>query len=81
MQLKRGCRLWWVAALAVAIDRICKVAVTRAMALSPVRTVLPGVLSWAYTQNRGVAFGLLSGAAVLSAGAWATSTTAWPTAT
>ena len=65
MQLKRGCRLWWVAALAVAIDRICKVAVTRAMALSPARTVLPGVLSWAYTQNRGVAFGLLSGAAVL----------------
>ena len=35
------------------------------MALSPARTVLPGVLSWAYTQNRGVAFGLLSGAAVL----------------
>ena len=65
MQLKRGCRLWWVAVLAVAIDRICTVAVTRAMALSPVRTDLPGVLSWAYPQNRGVAFGLLSGAAVL----------------
>ena len=65
MQLRRGCRLWWVALPAIAIDRICKVAITRAMVPGEVQSVLPGVLSWAYTRNRGVAFGLLSGAAVL----------------
>ena len=65
MQLRRGCRLWWVALPAIAVDRICKVAITRAMVPGEVQSVLPGVLSWAYTRNRGVAFGLLSGAAVL----------------
>ena len=65
MQLRRGCRLWWVALPAIAVDRICKVAITHAMVPGEVQTVLPGVLSWAYTRNRGVAFGLLSGAAVL----------------
>ena len=65
MQLRKGCRLWWVAIPAIAIDRICKVAITRAMVPGEVQSVLPGVLSWAYTRNRGVAFGLLSGAAAL----------------
>ena len=65
MQLRKGCRLWWVALPAIAVDRICKVAITHAMVPGEVQTVLPGVLSWAYTRNRGVAFGLLSGAAVL----------------
>ena len=65
MQLRRGCRLWWVALPAILIDRVCKAAIMRAMIPGQVRSVLPGVLSWAYTRNRGVAFGLLSGAAVL----------------
>ena len=65
MQLRRGCRLWWVALPAIAVDRVCKAAIMRAMAPGEVQSVLPGVLSWAYTRNRGVAFGLLSGAAVL----------------
>ena len=65
MQLRRGGRLWWVALPAIAVDRICKVAITHAMVPGEVQTELPGVLSWAYTRNRGVAFGLLSGAAVL----------------
>ena len=65
MQLRRGCRLWWVALPAILIDRVCKAAIMRAMMPGQVQTVLPGALSWAYTRNRGVAFGLLSGAAVL----------------
>lgn len=65
MQLRRGCRLWWLAVLAVAIDRLCKVAITRTMVPGQAQSVLPGVVSWAYTRNQGVAFGLLSGAALL----------------
>lgn len=65
MQLRRGCRLWWTAVPVIAIDRICKAAAMRALGLVGVRTAIPGVLSWAYTQNRGVAFGLLSGAAIV----------------
>ena len=60
MQLRRGCRLWWVALPAILIDRVCKAAIMRAMMPGQVQTVLPGLLSWAYTRNRGVAFGLLS---------------------
>ena len=65
MQLRRGCRLWWLAVLAVAIDRLCKVAITRTMVHGQAQSVLPGGVSWAYTRNQGVAFGLLSGAALL----------------
>ena len=65
MQLRRGCRLLWVALPAVAVDRVCKAAIMRAMVPGQVQTALPGLLSWAYTRNRGMAFGLLSGAAVL----------------
>ena len=65
MQLRRGCRLWWVTLPAILIDRVCKVAIMRALAPGQVHTVLPGLLSWAYTRNQGVAFGLLSGAAAL----------------
>ena len=49
----------------ILIDRVCKAAIMRAMMPGQVQTVLPGLLSWAYTRNRGVAFGLLSGAAAL----------------
>lgn len=63
MRLRRGCRLWYLALLAAAVDRICKAMIVRAPA--GVRSAIPGVLSWAYTENRGAAFGLLSGAAVL----------------
>ena len=65
MQLRKGCRLWWMAVLAVAVDRLCKVAITHAMVPGQAHTVLPDVLSWAYTRNQGVAFGLMSGAALL----------------
>ena len=63
MKLRRGCRLWWLIAPALAIDRLLKRAATAALAPSGVRTAIPGVLSWAYTENRGAAFSMLSGRA------------------
>lgn len=65
MQLKIACRLWWLAIPAAALDRITKIAVQRALSPHGVKTALPGVLSWAYTLNRGAAFSLLSGRSIL----------------
>ena len=60
MRLKQGCRFWWLTLPVVAIDRLCKRAVAAALAPSGVRAVIPGVLSWAYTENSGAAFSMLS---------------------
>lgn len=65
MQLRRGCRLWWLTLPALAVDRALKHAARAALAPHGVRTAIPGVLSWAYTQNEGAAFSLLSGRSVL----------------
>lgn len=65
MQLKRGCRLWWVALPAIALDRISKQIVLACLAPVGVKPAIPGVFSWAYTQNRGAAFGMFSGEALL----------------
>lgn len=61
MQLKIACRLWWLAIPAVALDRITKLAAERALAPHGVKTAMEGLLSWAYTRNRGAAFSMLSG--------------------
>ena len=60
MQLRRGCRLWWLALLAVAADRLCKAAALRALGGGTV-TAIDGMLSWSLVKNTGAAFGILAG--------------------
>ncbi len=60
MKLKRGCRLWWLIVPVVALDRLLKRAAAAALAPAGVRTAISGVLSWAYAENRGTAFSMLS---------------------
>lgn len=64
MRLRRGCRLWWLVLPVLAADRLLKHIAETALA-GGARTAIPGVLSWAYTQNRGAAFSLLSGRSAL----------------
>lgn len=61
MKRKRGIRLWWLILPLIGLDRLLKLAMRAALAPAGVRTVIPGVLSWAYTQNTGAAFSLLAG--------------------
>lgn len=61
MRFRKGCRLWWLLLPVLALDRVTKRAAAAALAPGGVKTALPGLLSWAYTQNRGAAFSLLSG--------------------
>ena len=65
MQLKQGCRLWWLVLPTVAIDRICKLAALEALAPHGVQEAIPGVLSWAFMKNTGAAFGMMSGSYLL----------------
>lgn len=65
MQLKSGCKGWWLFLPLVAIDRILKQLVIAAYAPRGVKTVIPGVLSWAYAENTGAAFSMLSGRSLL----------------
>ena len=60
MKLRRGCRLWWLIVPVVALDRLLKRAAAAGLAPAGVRTAIPGVLSWAYAENRGAAFSMLS---------------------
>ena len=60
MRLRQGCRLWWLILPVVAIDRLLKRAAAAALAPAGVRAAIPGVLSWAYTENRGAAFSMLA---------------------
>ena len=62
MRLRQGCRGAWIALLAVALDRASKAAVTR---LKPVGPLAPGLLNLAPTENRGMAFSMLSGRTAL----------------
>ena len=64
MQLKQGCRLWWLAAIAVAMDRILKSIALRALGSASI-TAIPGILSWAFVKNSGAAFGMLAGSWLL----------------
>jgi len=59
MKFNPGFRLWWLALPAVIIDRVCKIAVLRALSSGGAVTAIPGVLSWAFVKNRGAAFGML----------------------
>lgn len=60
MKLRRGCRLWWLILPVVALDRLLKRAAAAALAPSGVKSAIPGVLSWAYTENSGTAFSMFS---------------------
>ena len=60
MQLKKGCRLWWLVLPGILLDRITKQAAVSALAPHGVHHAIKGVLSWAYTENRGAAFSILS---------------------
>jgi len=57
MRLRRGCRLWWVALLAVLADRLTKAAVASAKP----GALVPGILNLRPVENRGVAFSMLWG--------------------
>lgn len=61
MQFRKGCRLWWLTLPVLALDRITKHAAAAALAPDGVRTALPSLLSWAYSENRGAAFSMLYG--------------------
>lgn len=65
MQLKQGCRLWWLLLPVLAIDRLCKLFALQALAPHGVQEAIPDVLSWAFVKNTGAAFGLLSGSWLL----------------
>ena len=61
MKLRQGCRGWQILIPALALDRIGKALALAFLAGKGSRSVLPGLLSWAYVENRGMAFGLASG--------------------
>ena len=65
MQFRKGCRLWYLAVFALALDRISKIWAARVLRASGAREVIPGVLSFAYAENRGMAFSMLSGKTLL----------------
>jgi len=65
MPLKKGCRLWWLVLPGLLLDRFTKRIAAAALAPHGVKHAIDGVLSWAYTQNRGAAFSILSGRSVL----------------
>lgn len=64
MQFRKGCRLWWLLLPVLALDRVSKRIAVAALAPDGVKTALPGLFSWAYTQNQGAAFSMFSGKAV-----------------
>ena len=65
MQFRKGCKLWWLVVPAIALDRISKCIAAAALAPHGVQTAIPGVFSWAYTENRGAAFSILHGRSLL----------------
>lgn len=65
MQFRKGCKLWWLAVPAVALDRISKCIARACLAPHGVKQAIPGVFSWAYTQNHGAAFSILHGREIL----------------
>ena len=67
MQLKRGCRGIWLVLPLIAADRIAKQIALASLAPHGVKTAIPGILSWAYAENRGAAFSMMSGRGILLA--------------
>ncbi len=65
MQLKRGCKGIWLVLPLIALDRILKQLVIHFLAPRGVKTAIPGVISWAYAENRGAAFSMLAGRNIL----------------
>lgn len=65
MQFRTGCKFWWIAALAAAVDRFSKVWASQVLQAGGAQTVVPGVLSFVYAENRGMAFSMLSGRTIL----------------
>lgn len=65
MQLKHGCRLFYIVLPAMAIDRISKRMALRFLAPDGVREVIPKALSWAFVENTGAAFGMFAGSWLL----------------
>ena len=65
MQLKRGCKGIWLVLPLIALDRILKQLVANLLAPRGVKEVVPGVISWAYAENRGAAFSMMSGRGIL----------------
>ena len=61
MQLKRGCKGIWLVLPLLAADRIAKQLAMAFLAPNGVKSAIPGVLSWAYAENRGAAFSMMSG--------------------
>ena len=58
MQLRKGFRLWWLVIPVILADQLTK---HLARGLNRVVNVIPGVLSWELSHNRGAAFSMLSG--------------------
>lgn len=61
MRLKKGCKGIWLVLLLIALDRLAKRLVMHRLAPHGVKTAISGVVSWAYTENRGAAFSMLNG--------------------
>ena len=61
MKLRQGCRGGWPLIPLIIIDRITKALAIDHLAAGDVKTILPGILSFAYVENRGMAFGMASG--------------------
>lgn len=66
MRLRQGCRGWWIAVIAAALDRITKALVSRGWQRPRLleRTydaLIPGVINIKVATNRGMAFSMFSG--------------------
>ena len=61
MKLRQGCRGIRLLLPLLLIDRITKLLALKYLAPSGMKNVIPGLLSWAYVENRGMAFGMASG--------------------
>ena len=59
MQLRQGCRGWWIALLAALADRLTKLMAARLP--RGVTPLIPGVVNLRPVRNRGMAFSMLSG--------------------
>ena len=61
MKLRQGCRGWmWILPVLV-IDRLCKLWALRIPFHHGWIEIIPGVLTFGYVENRGMAFGMASG--------------------
>ena len=69
MKLKKGCSGWlWILPVLIA-DRLCKMWTMRIPAHHGWVEIIPGILTFGYAENRGMAFGLAQGRGWLLIGA------------